>query len=79
MNENEMAFPKMENRKLVQIDKKNTENVNVKLNEEQKNTFKELNFRIRFPHSFFCFKIFFPWETPIELHYQARHNVKYVT
>lgn len=25
MNENEMAFPKMENRKLVQIDKKNTE------------------------------------------------------
>lgn len=65
MNENEMAFPKMENRKLVQIDKKNTENVNVKLNEEQKNTFKELNFRIRFPHSFFASKYFFHGKLPL--------------
>lgn len=35
MNENEMAFPKTESRKLVQIDKKNTEKSNCKRERER--------------------------------------------
>lgn len=57
MNGNEMAFPKMGNRKLVQIDEKNAENANVTYRNScrKKNTFKRLrDFRTFFISCFAC-------------------------